>query len=467
MPTEYHRIGFSVAALTVLQSTLAPLISALALVFSTWMSGTPFTDEYEALAIIAALLCFIFMRPAISEEWGTFTTGWPTVSRVVLGWLAVAGVLLLLGYATKTSETFSRSALFLWVALTPPLIAGCLILLRKTLRAIVIASGDARSAVIAGANDVSQKLALSTMDRPELGLKFKGFFDDRGLGRLKKVPPEQLLGTLADLPEFVKRERIDVVFIAIPVNHMQRTQDLLNELRDTTISIYFVPDIFVFDLIQSRTSELNGIPIVALCETPFYGWRGVVKRASDVVLASMMLVLSLPVMAVIAIAIKLTSRGTVMFKQRRYGLDGQEIIVYKFRTMTVAEDGGTIRQATKDDDRITRVGRFLRRSSLDELPQLVNVLQGRMSVVGPRPHAVSHNEQYRKLIDGYMVRHKVTPGITGLAQVSGFRGETAALEDMEKRIHYDLEYLRHWSLFLDLKILFKTFAVWFRDEKAY
>jgi putative colanic acid biosynthesis UDP-glucose lipid carrier transferase len=228
-----------------------------------------------------------------------------------------------------------------------------------------------------------------------------------------------------------------------------------------------VPDVFLFDLIQARTDELGGIPIITLCETPFHGWRGVTKRASDVVLASLLLILAAPAMGLIALAVKLTSPGRVIFRQRRYGLDGAEITVYKFRTMTVTEDGSSIVQATKDDARITPLGRFLRRYSLDELPQLINVLQGRMSVVGPRPHAVAHNEQYRKIIRGYMVRHKVTPGITGLAQINGCRGETSKIEDMERRVHYDLEYLRRWSLGLDIRILVRTLGTLLRDKKAY
>jgi putative colanic acid biosynthesis UDP-glucose lipid carrier transferase len=238
-------------------------------------------------------------------------------------------------------------------------------------------------------------------------------------------------------------------------------------LRDTTASIYYVPDIFVFDLVQARSGEIQGIPVVAMCETPFYGYRGVTKRLTDIVLSVLILLLLLPLLAIIALLVKWSSKGPVIFKQRRYGLDGREIAVYKFRTMSVTEDGDTIRQASRTDERITPVGALLRRSSLDELPQLINVLQGRMSLVGPRPHAIAHNEEYRKLIKGYMIRHKVLPGITGLAQVNGCRGETAKLEEMEARVNYDLDYLRHWSPMLDIKIILLTVIKLFRDDKAY
>ncbi len=204
-----------------------------------------------------------------------------------------------------------------------------------------------------------------------------------------------------------------------------------------------------------------------MCETPFYGINALIKRASDIALASAILALVSPLMLAVAIGIKLSSPGPVLFKQRRYGVDGREIIVYKFRTMTVLEDGEVIRQATRDDPRLTRFGAFLRQYSLDELPQFINVLQGRMSVVGPRPHAVAHNETYRKLIRGYMIRHKVKPGITGLAQVNGLRGETDSLEKMKARIEHDLAYLRDWSLQLDLQIVLKTVFVVLKKQHAY
>jgi putative colanic acid biosynthesis UDP-glucose lipid carrier transferase len=204
-----------------------------------------------------------------------------------------------------------------------------------------------------------------------------------------------------------------------------------------------------------------------VCETPFRGPAGVLKRLEDVVLALLILVLISPILLCIAIAVKLSSPGPVIFRQRRYGLDGEEILVYKFRSMRVTEDGDKIEQARKNDDRVTPLGRILRKTSMDELPQFVNVLQGRMSIVGPRPHAVAHNELYRGLIKSYMVRHKVKPGITGWAQVNGFRGETDSLEKMEGRIRCDLDYLRNWSLRLDLLIIARTIRLVFKDASAY
>lgn len=242
---------------------------------------------------------------------------------------------------------------------------------------------------------------------------------------------------------------------------------LMREMRDTTASVYFVPDVFVFDLMRAQLADVDGVPVLAVCETPFSGMNGVAKRFSDIVFASILILLLWPVMLGIAIGIKMTSPGPILFKQRRYGLYGERIRVFKFRSMTVCEDREQVLQARRNDPRVTKFGAFLRRTSLDELPQLFNVLFGSMSLVGPRPHAVAHNEEYRKLIDGYMLRHKVRPGITGWAQVNGFRGETETLDKMKRRVEYDLHYLRNWSLALDITILLRTARLVVRDGNAY
>jgi len=251
------------------------------------------------------------------------------------------------------------------------------------------------------------------------------------------------------------------------MSNAPRMEELLDQLRDTTASIYFVPDVFAFDLVQPRCIEINGIAMLSICDTPFHGVNAITKRVIDIALASLGLVLAAPIMLAAAIGVKLSSPGPILFKQRRYGLHGEEIRVYKFRTMTVCEDGPLVVQAMRRDRRTTAFGRFLRRTSMDELPQLFNVLQGKMSFVGPRPHAVAHNEQYRRLISGYMIRHKIRPGMTGWAQVNGLRGETTTVEQMRLRVQHDLDYLRNWSLWLDLKILFKTVPLLFRQRDVY
>jgi putative colanic acid biosynthesis UDP-glucose lipid carrier transferase len=218
---------------------------------------------------------------------------------------------------------------------------------------------------------------------------------------------------------------------------------------------------------QARVDKVGNVPVVSMCESPFTGLDGAVKNITDFILALLILILLSPIMLSIALAVKITSPGPVIFRQRRYGLNGEEITVYKFRSMTVVEDGAEVKQAEKNDQRVTKIGAFLRRTSLDELPQFINVVQGRMSIVGPRPHAVAHNEFYRKLIRGYMLRHKAKPGITGWAQVNGFRGETEKLEKMQARIEFDLYYLQNWSILLDLHIILRTLWVVIRGDNAY
>ena len=280
------------------------------------------------------------------------------------------------------------------------------------------------------------------------------------------VEPDKLAGHCRDVAEYVRRHNVNMVYIALPLSNVPRMSELVNALRDTTASVYFVPDAFAFDLIQGRLVEINGMPALSVCDTPFHGIDAVLKRATDLILASAGLLLISPMMLAIAAAVKLTSKGPIFFRQRRYGLNGEEILVYKFRSMKTTEDGPIILQATKADPRVTPLGRFIRKTSLDELPQLFNVLRGNMSLVGPRPHAIAHNEMYRKLISGYMIRHKVRPGITGLAQVNGLRGETETIEKMRERVRYDLEYLRHWSPWLDITILWRTLGLMIRGSKS-
>ena len=257
------------------------------------------------------------------------------------------------------------------------------------------------------------------------------------------------------------------VYITLPLGSQPRIVKLLEQLQGTTASLYFVPDVFGISIIQGRLQDMNGVPVVGICETPFTGTNQLIKRTSDLVLATLIIVLTSPLLLAIAIGVKLSSPGPVIFRQRRNGLDGDEIVVWKFRSMTTQDDGAVVAQATRNDPRVTRLGAFLRASSLDELPQFFNVLQGRMSIVGPRPHAVTHNEQYRQIIKAYMVRHKVKPGITGWAQVNGQRGETDTIEKMRARVEYDLEYLRNWSLALDLRIIIGTIRLVFFDRYAY
>ncbi len=446
--------------LSVFEALLEPAILALSL----WGIGYYYEGEllpqYMILAVIVFSLTFPG-RPSLGQPY------WKIVANITMNLLWVAGLLLLLGFASGYIRQFDKHAIMTWLWAAPLAQVFGHIALRVTAPWLLLLQGSPQPAIIVGMNDQGVALADRINNTPYSRLRLIGFFDDRDQERLAGADRFSPLGKLAELPEFVKQNRIQLIYLSLPMASQPRILQILDELKDTTASIYFVPDMFITDLIQGRSSTVCGMPVISVCETPFTGANGVIKRASDIVLSLLILTLISPLLIAIAAAVKFTSPGPVIFKQRRYGLDGEEILVYKFRSMTVCEDGGTIKQAQKNDCRITPLGRFLRKSSLDELPQFINVLQGRMSIVGPRPHAVAHNELYRKLIKGYMIRHKVKPGITGWAQVNGYRGETEQLEKMQARIDYDLDYLRNWSLGLDLHIILRTILVVFKDNAAY
>jgi putative colanic acid biosysnthesis UDP-glucose lipid carrier transferase len=458
--------SFLIALLAGVQ-TLMPAVVAVASLYATIIFFDTKFDPSSGATVIVAVLCLILVQPprAVNTQFASARVS--AVVDVIFRWLLLLAVLLAVGYVTKSLDEYPRRIFISWALITPVALIVVTLAMQEIIRVFMIKALDKRTAIIAGYNTSSLELARRLTSNSGMNLEVTGFFDDRSSDRLGMESGTKLVGSLADMSQYVKDNRTDVIFIALPIRHVKRVMNLLDDLRDTTASIYYVPDIFVFDLIQARSGEIHGIPVVAMCETPFYGYRGVAKRLTDIGFSAVILLLLLPLLVLIALLVKATSPGPIIFKQRRYGLDGIEIGVYKFRTMRVTEDGAQIRQASKTDQRITRVGSVLRRSSMDELPQLINVLQGRMSLVGPRPHAVAHNEEYRKLIKGYMVRHKVLPGITGLAQVNGCRGETSKLEEMEARVNFDLDYLRHWSPMLDIKIILLTVVKVFRDEKAY
>jgi putative colanic acid biosysnthesis UDP-glucose lipid carrier transferase len=382
-------------------------------------------------------------------------------------WISLLAILAMCGYATRSLHLFNPDVLLWWGVITPTLqwlaFYGGALLLRR----LASLPANRRTAVVVGAGSLGVKVSRAFQARGEIGLVFLGYFDDRADERVDPDAAGLRLGNLKQVAPFVREQGVREVYITLPLGSQPRIVELLAQVQGTTASIFFVPDVFGISIIQGRLQDMNGVPVVGLQETPFTGTNSLVKRLSDIVLASLILVLISPVFLAVAIGVKLSSPGPVIFRQRRNGLDGEEIIVYKFRSMRTQDDGAVVQQATKEDPRITPFGAFMRRTSLDELPQFINVLQGRMSIVGPRPHAVAHNEQYRQLIKAYMVRHKVKPGITGWAQIHGLRGETDTIEKMQARVEYDLEYLRNWSLGLDLQIISRTIKLVFFDRNAY
>lgn len=448
-----------------IETSLAPVTVALSLYAIAYLIEGEVTGLIFCVGVTTLLLAghlidsgFLFLkgrRPA--DEVMSFLTGWALLLAITYS----------IGYFSGFGNIVNSSVILIWAFACPVLILGA----HGALYSVIRLSSKSRSeavkpAIIVCATQSGRALSAAISRQPLLNLSFLGFFDDRPSETLG-VASSSVVGRIEDVPEYVRHHGVARIYITLPMTSQPRILALLDALKDTTASVYFVPDMFVFDLIQARFDDVGGVPVISVCESPFEGTNGLAKRVTDVLLALIILVLIWPLLAGVAVAVKLTSAGPAVFKQKRYGLDGREIIVYKFRTMTAMEDGDIVNQATPNDARLTPIGGFLRRTSLDELPQFVNVLQGRMSIVGPRPHATAHNECYRKLIKGYMVRHKVRPGITGWAQVNGARGETDTLEKMERRIGYDLEYLRNWSVWLDLKIVLFTVLTVIRGNQAY
>jgi putative colanic acid biosysnthesis UDP-glucose lipid carrier transferase len=444
-----------------------PVVILGTLFVLTRVQRESFSGHYLVLAIIAFFVSS-YLHEQIDSHRNWRIGSLPAMARgIFIGWAIFVAIIALIGYATGYAYLYSERVIWSWFGITPfVLLAGHLTLRRVASR--LHSAGQPRSVVIVGFNETGLTLAKRIAESPYRMMEVRGFFDDRGEARdASQAPHVPLLGKMADTAAYVREAGINVIFISQSMSAQPRGRQLVDELQDTTASIYFLPDLVTFDLMQARFDEVGGMPVVAIRETPFSGINSLVKRASDIVLATLSLLMLAPIMLVIAAAVKFTSKGPVIFRQRRYGLNGDEIIVYKFRSMAVCEDGERVTQARKGDMRVTRLGAVLRRTSLDELPQFLNVLEGSMSIVGPRPHAVAHNEEYRGLIKGYMLRHKVKPGITGWAQVNGLRGETDTLDKMAARIEFDLDYLRNWSLSLDLWIVLRTVKVVLGRDNAY
>lgn len=367
----------------------------------------------------------------------------------------------------KISESFSRVIVVAWYSGSAVLMLSWRLVFR-TVRKIQVAHGvNLQRMAIIGLNPRGIELYKEITTHPELGFECVGFFDDREADRFPAEYRSLLLGTVNEAVMTAQSGVISRLYIALPLQADKRIEQIVQQLGDTTSDVYLVPDFLLMNMMHGRLSAVGAIDTISVFESPHYGVQNYLKRTFDILFSLFALCLLAPLMLIIALAIKLTSVGPVFFVQDRYGLDGKKIGVFKFRTMKVMENSDTVVQASRNDPRVTVLGAMLRRTSLDELPQFFNVLLGQMSVVGPRPHAVAHNEQYRSQVSFYMLRHKVKPGITGWAQINGWRGETDTLDKMEKRVEYDLYYIRNWSLWFDIKIIFKTVFKGFSGQHVY
>lgn len=446
---------------------LAWIFATLA-VLAWWRTGG-LDEHYQFLAVCMGTVYLLVAESFVLYRSWRVASVKEQASTTLTVWLVTVAIVLSINYFLKISDSYSRVVFGWWLLLTPISLVVWRVVFREALALLRKSGYNTRRAVIIGVSETGLQLHDEVMANSDLGLEFLGFFDDRASARLsKELKYFGEVGPVSEALGMAKRGEINHVYIALPMHAKERISAYLKQLSDTTCTTFIIPDFFTYNLIHSRWSSLGNIQTISIFDTPFRGSASVwIKRAQDVVLASLIIALISPILLVVALGVKLSSPGPVLFKQDRYGLDGKRIRVWKFRSMRVMENGGKVVQATRNDPRITPFGSFIRRTSLDELPQFFNVLMGTMSIVGPRPHAVAHNEQFRQLVDRYMLRHKVKPGITGWAQINGCRGETDTLDKMERRVAYDLEYIHKWSLWMDIKIVFLTVFKGFTGEQAY
>ena len=441
--------------------TLVALVSILQL---EWL------PSYNWLLLIAILLFSFFTECSRTyKAWRDISIS-AELMAVISNWGAIVAIFVAIEFTFHPVDLYNREMVLYWFVLTPIELISWHSIMRMMLRLFRGSVVSAQKVAIYGATELGVGLEKRIQSMSWAGYDFVGYFDDRRTNGNRRFisDPNLIKGSSQDLIEQARRAEIDTIFITLPLAAEARIKSLLNQLSDTTVSAYMMLDLFSFDLLNASWLDIQGMPAVSIFESPHKGLDSISKRIFDVLCSMLILTLIAVPMLLIAAGIKLTSKGPVIFRQQRYGIGGEPISVWKFRTMICTESAAKqVVQASKTDRRITPFGRFLRRTSLDELPQFFNVIAGTMSIVGPRPHAVTHNEFYRTAIHDYMLRHKVKPGITGLAQVKGYRGETEVLEKMEGRIKYDLEYIRNWSLWLDIKLIVVTIFVGFTNKNAY
>ena len=429
--------------------------------------------EYQLLLIVIILITLY-----VFSWWGVYNIQYgrwlyKSLSNLTVAWIIVALCLSMVTFFTKSGGNFSR----LWVLMTFISTYALMISIRLSAWSYSRAKKEhgmtRRNVVIIGAGHLGKNACDAILEERWAGLKVVAMFDDNPALKNASYRNIKVEGPISHAIEFIEQQRqsplgaIKEVWIALPLSSSKKIEELQSNLQNTATNVFLVPDLFGTNITQYSLVESAGIMMINLSATPMTGSSERLKRVEDIFVSILMGFALSPVFTLTAIAIKLESKGPVFFKQRRYGLYGKEILVWKFRSMSVTEDGNNVLQASRTDTRITKVGAFIRKYSIDELPQLINVISGSMSLVGPRPHAVSHNEFYRDKVHGYMARHKIRPGITGWAQINGCRGETEVIEKMQRRLRYDLEYIQNWSIALDARILLKTLYTVLRDKNAY
>lgn len=442
-------------------------VIALSLLIACHFATGSFFNKWLFIGTINAVCFLIFAESFYLYRSWRISSFQGQISATILPWMGSCSVLVGFLFFTTNDIDITRTTMLLWFTFGGAGLVLWRFLARTFLRYLRYLGFNKRRAAIIGTTSNGIELAKEFEKNPALGIQLQGFYEDRSADRIKNNLPAPMLGNVEKALEKAKKGELQHIYIAMPIHAKERIARYLNQFSDTTATTYLIPDFFTYNLLHSRWQTIGNVHTLSVHDTPFDGIAAWAKRLEDIVLSLFILIIISPVMLWVAVGVKFSSSGPILFKQDRYGLDGQKIKVWKFRSMVVMDNGRDVKQAKKNDPRVTKFGAFIRRTSLDELPQFFNVLQGSMSIVGPRPHAIAHNEQYRSIIDRYMLRHKVKPGITGWAQINGYRGETDTLEKMEKRVQFDLEYIQNWSLWMDIKIVFATIFKGFVNKAAY
>jgi len=387
--------------------------------------------------------------------------------QLALAWLIVQGAALVVTFSLHRSGVVSRLWFAYWTGLSGAALIGVRFAVHAVLRRMRHAGMNLRSVAVVGRGLYGQRMLRNIAQSPASGFRAAAVFNVDPAARVS-APGIDAFDDYAAFVAHVRQQGLRELWLALPLSEERTILRFVSEFRDELVNIRFMPDVSALSLFDSGVTDVIGVPAINLAASPLPPHAMLSKEIFDRCFAALALLAFAPLMILIAITVKSTSRGPVFFTQRRKGADGRVFRIYKFRTMRAhVEQPGVVRQATRNDARITRVGGFLRRTSLDELPQFINVLLGDMSVVGPRPHAIEHDEQYRKIVDGYIQRYRIKPGITGWAQVNGYRGETDRIEKMQGRVEHDLYYLRNWSFGLDMRIVGATIVKGFVGSNAY
>ncbi len=394
--------------------------------------------------------------------------------NLLKAWMFTFLLLIVLGFLTKQSHIYSRNLMGQLFVIGYFAQLFLHVLLRTIYQKFVLGSQQSENVLIIGQSRLAYYLQDKISANPWMSEQVIGFValpgdDIPASGRKasgRKRDPD-ILGSIENLPALIDQYNIDTVYVITPLKSAKALVDVYMNVLDKHVAIHWVPDIFSLRLVNHSVKEISGIPVITLSETPLIGMRLLLKDIEDKVLSFLILIIISPILLLVAIAVKLDSPGPVFFRQNRTGWSGKSFRIWKFRSMYVhQEEAGKLKQAEKNDSRITRVGAFIRKTSLDELPQIFNVLTGDMSLVGPRPHAVQHDKEYSQRIFDYFARHHIKPGITGLAQVRGLRGETKDINQMIQRIESDIEYINKWSVWLDITIILRTVFA-FTGKSAY